>query len=101
VGCHASISATKFPKQGSLLGVRVAVVFHYAKPELGGVIVRDDMEEPYETIVRLDDGRHVRSVECQYAEGEPQGTGPEPGDRLEVAVDGVVQLTTDIMVDIE
>ncbi|WP_260973634.1 hypothetical protein [Mycolicibacterium llatzerense] len=32
----------------------------------GGEIVRDDAEPPGVTIIRLDDGRHVLSTECQY-----------------------------------
>lgn len=32
-----------------------------------GYIVRDDREEPFETIIKLDNGRYVRGAECQYS----------------------------------
>ena len=32
-----------------------------------GTIVRDDLEEPFETIIKLDNGRYLRAVECQYS----------------------------------
>jgi hypothetical protein len=31
-----------------------------------GTIVRDDLEDPWQMIIRLDDGRHVLATECQY-----------------------------------
>lgn len=55
-----------FPEQGSYLGKRVEVMFGYERPEFPGVIVRDDAETPGLMIIRLDDGRHVMSLECQY-----------------------------------
>jgi hypothetical protein len=62
-----TITSTRFPRQGSFLGLRVRVCFHYETASaVPGVIVRDDAEEPYETIISLDDGRVVRSKECQY-----------------------------------
>lgn len=68
MGNHANITATKFPKQGRHLGDRCAVVFHYdTSTQIGGIVVRDDAEEPYETIIHLDDGHFVRSAECQYS----------------------------------
>lgn len=67
MGAIASISANEFPRQGSNLGRRVNVCFHHdTEITVGGEIVRDDVEEPYRTIIRLDDGRHVLSTECQY-----------------------------------
>lgn len=33
-----------------------------------GTIIRDDAEEPFETLIRLDDGRVIRAVECQWRE---------------------------------
>lgn len=68
MGNHKNITATKFPKQGTWLNRRVEVYFHYGKEgKAQGVIVRDDMEAPFETIIKLDDGRYVRAVECQYS----------------------------------
>ncbi|OCB46683.1 hypothetical protein A5721_10855 [Mycobacterium vulneris] len=67
MGAIDSVSQDRFPRQGSYLGRRVKVYFHYdTNATVGGEIVRDDVEEPYRTIIRLDDGRHVLSTECQY-----------------------------------
>lgn len=67
MGNVASISHDTFPKQACLIGHRVSVCFHYdTTHRLAGTIVRDDMEAPYEGIIRLDDGRYVRVSECQY-----------------------------------
>lgn len=67
MGCHKNITIDKFPKHGEQLGNQVKVCFHYDTDNwIGGKIVRDDMEEPYLTIIRLDDGRHVLGSECQY-----------------------------------
>lgn len=67
MGCHPNIHATKFPRQyPDKVGTRVEVSFHYARDSVKGTVVRDDAEEPYVTIFRLDDGRFVLSTECQY-----------------------------------
>lgn len=55
-----------FPTQGAFLGRRVSVMFGYQRPEFKGVIVRDDATAPGLLTIRLDDGRHVLSLECQY-----------------------------------
>lgn len=73
MGCVKTIDFDKFPKQADQnykypqLGKRCEVAFHYdtSRP-LFGTIVRDDIEEPFETIIKLDDGRYIRGVECQY-----------------------------------
>jgi hypothetical protein len=58
---------SSYPRQGSNLGQPCEVCFNYdTAHSVSGVIVRDDVEAPYQTIIRLDDGRYVRSVECQY-----------------------------------
>ena len=36
-----------------------------------GTVIRDDREEPFETLIRLDDGRVLRGVECQYSHVTP------------------------------
>jgi len=70
MGCVDTITAARWPAQGSYLGKRVRVCFHYdTARSLTGVIVRDDAESPHETIIALDDGRFVRSAECQYTPG--------------------------------
>lgn len=75
MGAIDSVSTDRFPRQGRYLGRRVKVCFHYNTKDttVGGEIVRDDVEEPYRTIIRLDDGRYVLSTECQYT--------PEVGER--------------------
>ncbi|HET8777956.1 MAG TPA: hypothetical protein VFN76_09885 [Candidatus Limnocylindria bacterium] len=68
MGVHPNIAAGRFPKQGEHLHARVRVCFHYdTSREFPGEIVRDDIEPPFETIIAIDDGPVVRSVECQYA----------------------------------
>lgn len=76
MGCVDTITYDKFPKQKDdtykyemfRVGARVSVCYHYdtSKTHLG-TIVRDDCEEPYETIIKLDNGRYLRGVECQFS----------------------------------
>lgn len=67
MGSIPTINAHRFPTQGEYLGRRVEVCFNYdAEAPLRGEIVRDDMEEPMRTIIKLDDGRYVLATECQY-----------------------------------
>ena len=67
MGCVTNLTAEKFPKQGDLVGKRVKVFFHYdASKQHEGVCVRDDVEEPFVSIFKLDDNRHVLATECQY-----------------------------------
>ena len=76
MGCVNTITYDKFPKQKdenykyewARVGARVEVCYHYdtSKTHLG-TIVRDDREEPYETIIKLDNGRYLRGVECQFS----------------------------------
>ena len=68
MGCVKNITYNTFPKQSNNVGEKVRVCFHYdTSHQFSGVIVRDDLEEPYEMIIQLDDGRYIRSVECQYS----------------------------------
>ena len=68
MGDHANIDKTKFPKQGAYKDSRVRVCFHYdSNAVVGGVVVRDDAEEPGQMIIKLDDGRHVLSTECMWS----------------------------------
>jgi hypothetical protein len=63
-----NIGFDTFPKQGSFLGKRVDVCFDYnASRVIGGNVIRDDAEAPGLMLIHLDDGRVVRSVECQYS----------------------------------
>lgn len=67
MGVVSNIKHDKFPEQGNYLGRKVKVCFHYdTNNTIPGVIVRDDKEEPHRTIIKLDDGRHVLAIECQY-----------------------------------
>jgi hypothetical protein len=69
MGIAANVGRRTFPKQGSLAGRSVRVAFHYDLTDtIAGVVVRDDLQEPFRTIIRLDDGRHVLGTECQFTE---------------------------------
>ena len=76
MGCVSTISYNNFPKQGDisapvysrLLGKRVKVCYHYDTSKFHyGTIVRYDREEPFETIIALDNGRYIRAVECMFS----------------------------------
>ena len=67
MGCIETITVYKFPKQSEFVNRRVRVCFHYDTSKwIEGKIIRDDREEPYETLIELDDGRVIRGVECQF-----------------------------------
>lgn len=67
MGCVKTIDAERFPKQGSHWGKQVRVCFDYdTSRTMLGLVVRDDAEEPGHMIIKLEDGRHVLSSECQY-----------------------------------
>ena len=67
MGCVDSIRHDRFPKQGGYLNRAVLVVFHFdTEHTFAGVIVRDDVEPPFQEIIRLDDGRYVLTTECQW-----------------------------------
>lgn len=68
MGCIDTITAYKFPKQSEYVNRRCKVCFHYNTTKwIMGTVIRDDREEPYETLIKLDDGRVMRAVECQYS----------------------------------
>ena len=68
MGCIDTITAYKFPKQSEYVNRRCKVCFHYDTTKwIMGTVIRDDREEPYETLIKLDDGRVMRAVECQYS----------------------------------
>lgn len=74
MGCVETITCEKFPKQADetyeypQLGRRVKVCYHYDTSKFHyGVIVRNDIEEPFETIIKLDNGNYIRATECQYS----------------------------------
>lgn len=68
MGCVSWINIDRYPKQSDDLYNRVEVCFFFdVSRTIGGTIIRDDRDEPYETIIRLDDGRVIRGAECQYS----------------------------------
>ena len=68
MGYVKTITATTFPEQGPFVNRRVDVCFHYdTSKQIPGTIIRYDCEEPFETLIKLDDGRVLRAVECQFS----------------------------------
>ena len=68
MGNVANIDHKNWPKQGSWLGKRTRVCFHYDTSHIVlGTVVRDDVEKPWVTIISLDDGRVVLASECQHS----------------------------------
>lgn len=67
MGVVQNVGYDTFPKQGPTLNKRVIVCFNYnTSRTVGGVVVRDDYEAPWEMIIKLDDGRYIMASECQY-----------------------------------
>lgn len=66
MGYVQGVGAHSFPRQSEHVGQRTAVRFYQDFEELGGTVVRDDLEYPWRTIIQLDDGRFVMSIECVY-----------------------------------
>jgi hypothetical protein len=72
MGVHENININNFPKQSSWLGKKVEVCFNYdTSKQLKGTIVRDDIEEPGETIIEVEYElpyckRYINTKECQY-----------------------------------
>jgi hypothetical protein len=79
VGNHDAVDFDRFPDQARDAGARVRVTFHYQPHSIGGKIVRFDAVDPFEIIIALDDGRFVRSAECQFT-FEADGAEPLAGD---------------------
>ena len=68
MGFVTTIDKYHFPNQTGHVNQRVEVCFHYDTTKtVEGTIIRDDMEEPFETLIKLDNGRTVRGCECQYS----------------------------------
>lgn len=67
MGSHPNIQGGSFPKQGEYLGKKVQVLLGEDPTQYEGTVVRDDYEEPFLTIIRLEDDRHVLSTECLYS----------------------------------
>ena len=72
MGCVETIDAYRFPKQSEYVNRRCEVCFKYdTSVTIPGTVIRDDREEPFETLIKLDDGRVVRATECQYSHYRP------------------------------
>ncbi len=57
----------RFPRQGSYLHSRAEVIFDYdSSRKITGTVVRDDTEPPGLALIKLDDGRVIRTTECQW-----------------------------------
>lgn len=68
MGVVKNISNNVFPRQGNQLHKRTNVCFNYDTSNLiRGTIIRDDLQEPFLTLIKLDDGRYVSATECQYS----------------------------------
>jgi hypothetical protein len=68
MGCVKNISIHQYPEQGINLFRRVDVCFNYdTSNKIGGRIIRDDIEDPFETLIELDDGRYIKGTECQFS----------------------------------
>lgn len=68
MGVKENITADAFPRQGTFLGKTVEVMFHYnTSRAFPATVVRDDVDDPFVTILALDDGRYVLATECQYS----------------------------------
>jgi len=69
MGYIKNISFDKFPKQGTWLGKKVKVYYHYDTTKShDGVIVRDDNENPGQTIIHIpSENRFVLATEVQYS----------------------------------
>lgn len=68
MGCVKTIDKYHFPKQTEHVNQRVEVCFHYDTTKMvEGTIIRDDAEEPFETLIKLDNGRVIRACECQFS----------------------------------
>ena len=79
MGIVKNINATSFPEQyiadkNVLVGIgrKVNVCFRFNTDiMIDGVVIRDDKGSPFQTIIRLSDGRVVLAEECQFhASGE-------------------------------
>lgn len=68
MGVVENITADHFPRQYEHAGKRCRVLFYFdTSRELSGTVLRDDAEDPWETIIQLDDGRVVLATECQWS----------------------------------
>lgn len=70
MGVVANITKDKFPQQSTDLLKRVKVCYRFDTSNIDyGRIIRDDIEEPFVTIIELstNGGRVLLATECQYS----------------------------------
>lgn len=68
MGVVNNIRHDKWPKQSEELGRETNVTFNYdTTRSQKGVIVRDDAEEPFMTIIKFGNDKFVLATECQYS----------------------------------
>lgn len=68
MGINKNIGFGVYPKQGDYLDARVNVIYNYDTTiKESGTIIRDDIEEPFRTVIKLDDGRILLGSECQFS----------------------------------
>lgn len=73
MGIVNNVTHSQYPDQSDYLGKTVAVTFNYdTENTIYGIIVRDDMTEPYRTLIALTDGRFILGTECQWREIMPE-----------------------------
>lgn len=74
MGFCKNIKYDRFPKQSDDVGKEVLVCFHHdTSHTMKGTLVRDDMEDPYRTIIQLENGQFVLGTECAYTFQIPAG----------------------------
>lgn len=58
-----------FPPQGWLLQRKVAVYPHgnLDRPPISGKVVRHDVDDPHNMIIKLSNGRYIFARECVYS----------------------------------
>lgn len=67
MGVAKNISHIEYPVEANYLNREVIVCFNYdSSMSIEGCVIRDDATEPFITIIKLSDGRHVLATECQY-----------------------------------
>lgn len=67
MGFNKNVGLDKFPPQSKSVGHVVRVCFNYeCEHTILGTIVRQDVDQPYRTIIQLSDGRYVTADECMY-----------------------------------
>jgi len=65
---YRGVTLDDWPEQGDCLGLKAEVMFKGDSCQMtSGIIVRDDIQMPFYTIIELEDGRFVMGHECQYA----------------------------------